>query len=244
MVETVSPAGEVTRILRDQELPLAERDELGQLLASYVAGDGLLVGREADGEMWCYLHDVQGSVIAFTDNDRNVAASYRYGAFGDLRSETGGVSNKFRYTGAHGLPTDATALVHMGMRSYLPRTGRFLSLDPQRQGVNWYRYGENNPVNYIDPSGEWSEESVNPWLRIAAGISFIAFGIKCLFWGVAALQTFVGFLAVGLPDSMMSLLMFGGALIAGLAGIALGIELIAYGRNLIHGALIEIIDEW
>ncbi len=32
--------------------------------------------------------------------------------------------------------------------------GRFLSEDPVRDGNNWYVYCNNNPVRYVDPSGE------------------------------------------------------------------------------------------
>jgi hypothetical protein len=34
-----------------------------------------------------------------------------------------------------------------------PQTGRFTSLDPARDGVNWYVYCGNNPITYIDPTG-------------------------------------------------------------------------------------------
>jgi uncharacterized protein RhaS with RHS repeats len=34
-------------------------------------------------------------------------------------------------------------------------TGRFTQEDPIRDGLNWYTYCGNNPVNYIDPWGLW-----------------------------------------------------------------------------------------
>jgi RHS repeat-associated protein len=43
--------------------------------------------------------------------------------------------------------------IYFNARYYDPTTGRFLTEDPSRKGVNWYAYCENNPVNMTDPSG-------------------------------------------------------------------------------------------
>jgi RHS repeat-associated protein len=39
-----------------------------------------------------------------------------------------------------------------------PETGRFTSLDPARDGVNWYVYAANNPIRYFDPTGLYDAE--------------------------------------------------------------------------------------
>ena len=50
-------------------------------------------------------------------------------------------------------------LVNMRGRIYDPRLGRFVTADPfvteplNSQGLNRYAYVQNNPVNYVDPSG-------------------------------------------------------------------------------------------
>jgi RHS repeat-associated protein len=57
---------------------------------------------------------------------------------------------------------DATNLDYMHARSYLPWTGRFLSVDPawesadasRPQSWNRYAYVENNPINKVDPDGK------------------------------------------------------------------------------------------
>ncbi|HHV55379.1 MAG TPA: hypothetical protein GXX55_08040 [Firmicutes bacterium] len=33
-------------------------------------------------------------------------------------------------------------------------TARFLQLDPARQGLNWWAYGPDNPLRFVDPDGE------------------------------------------------------------------------------------------
>ena len=62
------------------------------------------------------------------------------------------------YTGHEHLPE--YGLIHMNARLYDPQTGRFLSPDPyvqdpaNTQGYNRYAYALNNPLRYVDPSGE------------------------------------------------------------------------------------------
>lgn len=42
---------------------------------------------------------------------------------------------------------------YLRARYYDPATSRMLSEDPARQGTNWYIFCNNNPINFIDPSG-------------------------------------------------------------------------------------------
>ncbi|MCL6592205.1 MAG: RHS repeat-associated core domain-containing protein [Firmicutes bacterium] len=44
----------------------------------------------------------------------------------------------------------------MGARFYDPEIGRFISQDPAKDGLNWYTYCDNNPINRVDPDGQWS----------------------------------------------------------------------------------------
>jgi RHS repeat-associated protein len=44
-------------------------------------------------------------------------------------------------------------LYYYRARYYNPYIGRFLQTDPAYQGMNWYAYCGNNPLNYIDPMG-------------------------------------------------------------------------------------------
>ena len=43
--------------------------------------------------------------------------------------------------------------IYFNSRFYDPTTGRFLTEDPSRKGVNWYAYCENDPINRTDPTG-------------------------------------------------------------------------------------------
>ena len=44
-------------------------------------------------------------------------------------------------------------LVYVNARYLDPVIGRFISLDPVKDGSNWYAYCENNPLKYVDPTG-------------------------------------------------------------------------------------------
>ncbi|MEM2352198.1 MAG: RHS repeat-associated core domain-containing protein [Thermoproteota archaeon] len=43
-----------------------------------------------------------------------------------------------------------TGLYHIGYRYYDPEIGRFLSIDPEGFGLNWYAYALNDPINLFD----------------------------------------------------------------------------------------------
>lgn len=70
---------------------------------------------------------------------------------------TGADEGRHRFVGGLGHVTDdETGLIYMRARHYDPETGRFLSEDPAKHGVNWFAYANNNPVGNVDFSGRTS----------------------------------------------------------------------------------------
>jgi len=78
--------------------------------------------------------------------------SVSYDIFGSPYQKTGSFladdSLNFGYLGK---PYNAdTELYDYGFRDYSPEIARFTSIDPIRDGRNWYSYVVNDPVNYVD----------------------------------------------------------------------------------------------
>ncbi|MDR0602184.1 MAG: RHS repeat-associated core domain-containing protein, partial [Treponema sp.] len=56
--------------------------------------------------------------------------------------------------GYTGKPYDTTTgLYNYGYRDYKPEAARFTTVDPVRDGANWFSFVNNDPVNWIDPWG-------------------------------------------------------------------------------------------
>jgi RHS repeat-associated protein len=98
-----------------------------------------------------------------------------YDVWGGERASTGSGS-MFGYCGNLGHPTDPeNGLIYMRARFYEPWTGRFLSEDSAKDGVNWYSYAANRPSDAADASGNvWHSDTMG-WFGIGAAISFGAF---------------------------------------------------------------------
>ena len=85
--------------------------------------------------------------MALTDSNENVTDTYRYYAFGGSLTSTGTTVNNLRFVGNLGYYSEAAlALQYLRARYHHPTTGRFVSVDPKRDGVNWYVYVGGNQV--------------------------------------------------------------------------------------------------
>jgi RHS repeat-associated protein len=106
-----------------------------------------------------YLHsNWRGDVVMATDTAGNVVGEYSYTTFGEQLSATGTYIPRFTFSSKE---RDASGLVYHGFRYYNPVLCRWISEDPIREneGVNLYQFCGNDPINGIDPYGEftWSE---------------------------------------------------------------------------------------
>ena len=86
--------------------------------------------------------------------------SVSYDIFGSPYQKTGSFladdSLNFGYLGK---PYNAdTELYDYGFRDYSPEIARFTTVDPIRDGRNWYSYVVNDPVNYVDLWGLWESK--------------------------------------------------------------------------------------
>jgi RHS repeat-associated protein len=95
-----------------------------------------------------YLTDGLGSTTEITDGSGTVTGTYAYDAFGAVRAQTG-ATTEWSFTGEQ---HDATGLEYVRARYYDASTGRFLSQDPMPL-LQRYAYANDNPANFVDPSG-------------------------------------------------------------------------------------------
>jgi RHS repeat-associated protein len=132
----------------------------------YVLRDqnGTPLGYEQNGTEYAFVTDNIGSVTNVVSSCGCTDASYAYDPYGNLTSESGSNAgdNLLLYTGALTDPFGTgthTGYVHDGNRWYSPATGSFTTqdtnsyLDNPADG-NRYAYAADNPVNYIDPTGQ------------------------------------------------------------------------------------------
>ncbi|MBU0666329.1 MAG: RHS repeat-associated core domain-containing protein [Nanoarchaeota archaeon] len=115
----------------------------------------LLVSSVSAYNIEFYHSDHLGSPSVITDEAGKVVWSADYDTFGEAINEQG--DNDIKYNSKE---EDKTGLLYYGARYYNPNTGRFITADTVKgdvldtQSQNRYVYVKNNPIKYIDPTGE------------------------------------------------------------------------------------------
>jgi RHS repeat-associated protein len=115
--------------------------------------------KTADGVFYSGA-DRLGSTEMVTDEEGQLFESYEYDAFGGLISGDPEKGFGKLYAGKSYDP--ATKTYDYGFRDYLPSLARFTTVDPIRDGANWYSYCDADPVNHVDLWGlSASDKSYN-----------------------------------------------------------------------------------
>lgn len=117
------------------------------------------------GDRRWLVADQLGSVTAVANGSGAVTDIFSYDAYGVPNDWSG---MRLRFTGQANLPE--AQLYYYRARVYDPSLGRFLQTDPVlfEAGTNFYSYVNNDPVNAIDPTGQWVWFVIGP-LTFAAG---------------------------------------------------------------------------
>jgi RHS repeat-associated protein len=141
----------------------AERKYVGISATLYANGEAVAVNRYDTATFTggtVYLgKDALGSVRGATNDYGLLEERYEYDAFGKpYKGDLNGGMN-LGYTGK---PYDtATGMYNYGYRDYQPEVARFSTVDPIRDGSNWFAYVNNDPVNWRDPWGLSPNEPKN-----------------------------------------------------------------------------------
>jgi RHS repeat-associated protein len=158
-----------------------DEDEDKTLFTTYIGGDAYSAPAiwrseqtSATDEDYYYLHrDYLGSILLISDGNGNAQEKRHFDAWGKTVKVEDGNGNALDkltfldrgYTGHEHL--QGVGLIHMNGRLYDPNLKRFLSPDNfvqdpyNTQNYNRYGYVLNNPLMYVDPSGETVEDPPN-----------------------------------------------------------------------------------
>ena len=130
----------------------------GQNLACEVNGDSIntytydvtgISSAVINGVYRTYMKDTHGSVVGYYNSNGERMTQYEYDAFGNRLK--GSAPDPFGYCGEY--YDSESGNIYLRARYYNSTTGRFISEDPAKDGVNWYVYCSGNPVMLVDPTG-------------------------------------------------------------------------------------------
>ena len=160
-VTTRNAEGTERHVYDDNWQVVADLDEDGNVIRSYVWGEGIdrLLAVRIGSHAYTALTDVQGTVWGYADEGENVVAKWTYDAWGNVLSEEVDASAtelrvvRYRFQGRE--RSAATGLTNFRMRWYDAITGRWLSKDPigLSGGLNLYAFCAGDPLGCCDPDG-------------------------------------------------------------------------------------------
>jgi len=122
---------------------------------TYIYAGNLVASKSSDEQKTqYYIQDHLGSNVKVVDT--GIEQQNKYYAFGETNS-IGASENDYKYTGKE-LDSE-TGLYYYGARYYDPELGRFVQADvvtgslQDPLSLNRYAYVKNNPLKFVDPSG-------------------------------------------------------------------------------------------
>ena len=148
--------GEKYQYIEDNAYQTVSNRYAGERTMLYVHGSPVAINRSS-GTRGYLGTDILGSTRSVTDSHGVQESYYDYDIFG---SPVAGDFTTGADYGYLGKPYDSiTGLYNYGYRDYSPQSVRFTTVDPIRDGANWFAYVNNDPVNYVDLWGLLASEN-------------------------------------------------------------------------------------
>ena len=138
-------------------------EKKGTDVKTHVYLDGLRIASLDNGNLQYYHTDHLGGVHLKTDDIGQVSDTVEYKPFGEFARHDGAIGGQEGRFYTDQYRDEESGLYYYNARYYNPKVGRFISSDwivpdPEfSQAFNRYAYVYNNPVNFIDPTGNQSE---------------------------------------------------------------------------------------
>ena len=133
------------------------------------------------GKWYYYEKNLRGDIVGIMNADGYKVVSYSYDAWGvpyapvystdsvvSAADKANAELNPFRYRGYY--YDSETGYYYLQTRYYNPEWGRFINADGYINangdilGYNMFAYCSNNPVNNVDPSGQWYIKDGIKWI--------------------------------------------------------------------------------
>lgn len=195
--------GITTRFYYDGTTLLAQESDNVRLYFNYGI-DGIIGFTYNDGAEYFYKRNMLGDVIAILDGNGEEIVRYAYDAWGNHKTYVRDGSVFVEVTSGNGVGTDGqnnffiskvnpiryrsyyfdneTGLYYLLSRYYDPQVGRFINADDisclmfsDVNGLNLFVYCRNNPIAYVDNTGNKSKKKWWQWvLGIAAVVVTVA----------------------------------------------------------------------
>jgi RHS repeat-associated protein len=122
-------------------------------------GGGLAAIQESSGTTSLQLTNLHGDVVATASlslSAKEPTANFEFDEYGNPRK---GSAGRYGWLGGKQRRTELpSGVIQMGVRSYVPAMGRFISVDPVLGGsANAYEYADGDPINGLDLLGTCSK---------------------------------------------------------------------------------------